>query len=93
MERVRAARGSGRLDQPVVVVLEGQARGGVEPGSAEGATVIHAPGSGDDTLIDVISKASDQVTLVTADRALRARAEALGAEVVGPRWLTGRLED
>jgi hypothetical protein len=93
VERVRAAAGSGRLDQPVVVVLEGKARSGIEPGSTEGATVIHAPGSGDDTLIDVISKASDQVTLVTADRALRGRAEALGAEVVGPRWLTDRLEE
>ena len=91
--RVRAAAGSGRLDQPIVVVLEGKGRSGIEPGSAEGTTVVHAPGSGDDALIDVISKASDQVTLVTADRALRERAEALGAQVVGPRWLTDRLEE
>jgi rRNA-processing protein FCF1 len=75
------------------VVLEGKARSGVEPGSAERTTVVHAPGSGDDTLIDVVSKVSDQVTLVTADRALRGRAEALGARVVGPRWLTDRLEE
>jgi predicted DNA-binding protein (UPF0278 family) len=30
--------------------------------------------------------------LVTADRGLRQRAEALGAAVVGPSWLLQRLE-
>lgn len=93
MERVRAASGSGRIAQPIVVVLEGKARSGSEPTSADGVTVLNAPGSGDDILVDVISDASDQVTLVTADRALRARAEALGAEVVGPNWLIDRLEE
>jgi hypothetical protein len=93
VERVRAASGSGRIDQPIVVVLEGKARSGIEPASADGVTVLHAPGSGDDMLVDAISDASDQVTLVTADRELRGRAEALGAEVVGPSWLIDRLED
>ena len=32
VERVRTAVGSGRLAEPVVVVLEGAARGGVEEG-------------------------------------------------------------
>jgi hypothetical protein len=92
VDQVSAARKSGRLTEPVVVVLEGKARDGVQAGDVDGVTVVHAARSGDDTLIDVTSDASDQVTLVTADRELRQRAEALGAEVVGPRWLIERLE-
>jgi hypothetical protein len=93
VEQVRAAVDSGRLARPVIVVLEGQARGGVLAGTADGVTVLHAAGSGDDMLIDVASHASDQeVTLVTADRDLRRRAEALGADVVGPGSLLEILE-
>jgi hypothetical protein len=94
VERVRAAVVSGRLTTPVVVVLEGAARRGVEPGELHGATVVHAPRGGDDQLVDVIAHnaASGQVTLVTADRALGRRAEALGAEVVGPKWLLNLLD-
>jgi hypothetical protein len=43
-------------------------------------------------MIEVISDASDPVTLVTADRELRRRAEAIGAEVVGPSWLLEILD-
>jgi rRNA-processing protein FCF1 len=76
----------------VVVVLEGKAREGVPRGLADGVTVEHAVGSGDDMLVDIAGRASDQtVTLVTADRELRRRAEALGADVVGPNWLFERL--
>ena len=92
VEQVSAALRSGRLTEPVVVVLEGKARDGVEAGLVDGVTVLHAARSGDDMLIDLTSDASDQVTLVTADRELRRRAEALGAEVVGPSWLIQRLE-
>jgi rRNA-processing protein FCF1 len=93
VDQVRAAVDSGRLAQPVVVVLEGQARRGVPNGDANGVTVLHAAGSGDDTIIDVASNASDQeVTLVTADRELRRRAEVLGADVVGRGWLLEILE-
>lgn len=93
IEEVRAATGSGRLPAPVVVVLEGKARGGVEAGLADDVTVVHAAGSGDDMLIEVTSEASDQVTLVTADRALRQRAEALGANVIGPGTFFKLLEE
>jgi rRNA-processing protein FCF1 len=75
------------------VVLEGKARGGVEAGLADDVTVVHAAGSGDDMLIEVTSEASDQVTLVTADRALRQRAEALGANVIGPGTFFKLLEE
>src|SRR6204780_5587889 len=75
VERVRAAAEAERFAEFVVVVLEGAARGGVEEGIAHGVRVVHAPGSGDDTLIALASDAGGQVTLVTADRALRQRAE------------------
>jgi hypothetical protein len=92
VEQVANALRAGRLTEPVVVVLEGKARAGVQAGVVDGVTVLHAPDSGDDKLVDVISEASDEVTLVTADRELRQRAEALGAQVVGPRWLIQQLE-
>jgi hypothetical protein len=90
---LRGAVDSRRIDQPVVVVLEGKSRQGVPSGLADGIRVIHAEGSGDDALVDVVAGASDEmVTLVTADRGLRRRAEAFGAEVVGPSWLFDLLE-
>jgi rRNA-processing protein FCF1 len=90
---VRAAVDSGRVDPPVVVVLEGKAREGAGTGVADGVTVLHAAGSGDDMLIDVATTASEGVVmLVTADRELRRRAEAVGAAVVGPGWLLERLD-
>jgi hypothetical protein len=93
VERIRAAVETGRLLEPVVAVLEGAARSGVEEGTADGVTVVHAPGSGDDTLIAVAADAAGQeVTLVSADRALCQRAEGLGADVAGPRWLLGILD-
>jgi hypothetical protein len=93
VDQVRAAVASERLAQPVVVVLEGKAREGVEPGHVDGVAIEHAVGSGDDLLVDIAGRAPDQkITLVTADRELRRRAEALGADVVGPNWLFEHLE-
>jgi hypothetical protein len=75
------------------VVLEGKARSGVDPGVADGVTVLHASGSGDDTLLAVTADATGQVvTLVSADRALCQRAEALGADVARPGWLIDLLD-
>lgn len=85
--------GTGRLTGPVVVVLEGAARGGVGVGTADDVTVVHAAGSGDDTLLAVTGEASGQVTLVSADRALCRQAQDLGAEVARPGWLIDRLDD
>lgn len=93
IERVRAAVGAGRLGEPVVVVLEGAARRGVEAGVVDGVTVVHAPGSGDDTLLAVTADATRQVTLVSADRELCRRAEGLGANVARPRWLIDLLDE
>jgi hypothetical protein len=88
---VRSAATAGRLDPPVVVVLEGAARAGAAAAAADGVTVVHAPGGGDDALIDAVAGASEPVIIVTADRELRARAEKLGATLRTPSWLLDRL--
>jgi len=90
--RVRSAVRDGRIDPPVVVVLEGAARQGVASGTVGGVTVVHADGSGDDSLVDVVAGATGGVTLVSADRALCRRAEALGASVRRPGWLLDLLD-
>ena len=91
VEQVRSAVGDGRLVGTVVVVLEGAARRGVNSGTTDGVTVVHAAGSGDDALLDIVGDTSGQVTLVSADRALCRQAEALGASVERPGWLLGVL--
>ena len=92
LERIRAAVRAGRLAGPVVVVLEGRARQGAEPGEEGRVTVLHAPAGGDDMLVSAIADADEEVTLVTADRGLRQRAVALGAAVASPRWLLEVLD-
>ena len=69
--RYRPQSRSGRIASPVFVVLEGKARDGVPTGVADGVTVLHAQGSGDDMLVSTVSNEADEVTLVTADRELR----------------------
>lgn len=88
------------LDRPaeVVVVIEGAAKTAVtgEPDREfEGLRVVAAHGSGDDAIVDVVAAEMDgdrRITVVTADRGLRARVEALGAVTVGPRWLFARID-
>ena len=80
---------AGHLVGEVVVVLEGQARSGAEQARTRPVRVVHADGSGDDTLAALCRPG---VLLVSADRGLRARAQAAGAEVVGPAALLSALE-
>ncbi len=69
----------------VVLVVEGAAR---HVTSAPGVEVVSAPGSGDDTVVELVAAAPQRRrVVVTADRELRERVTALGAEVRGPRWL------
>jgi rRNA-processing protein FCF1 len=75
----------------VVLVLEGQARKGVEEGIADGVEVVHAPGHGDDTLVALAAESNEPVVLVSADRRLAERVRRSAAEVVGPTWLLERL--
>ena len=81
----------GELSAPVVVVLEGQAKQGVEEGVADGVEVVHAPVDGDDTLVAVAAASAESVVLVSADRQLAERVRRSGADVVGPTWLLDRL--
>ncbi|WP_127503452.1 hypothetical protein [Actinoplanes solisilvae] len=68
----------------VVLVVEGKARD--VPSRSNGVRVVSAPGSGDDTIADLvrISAADRRVVVITADRGLRDRVTAYGAEVRGP---------
>ena len=77
----------------IVVVVEGAARAVLDGGGRWPAELVAAPGSGDDTLVDVATHADgDQVVVVTADRGLRARLDAVGAGWVGPSWLLRRVD-
>jgi len=81
----------------VVVVLEGAARKGADPGAYDGLQVVHATGSGDDAIVGLVTDATGsgdprRVTVVTADRGLRERVGALGAQTMGPRALWERLD-
>jgi 8-oxo-dGTP diphosphatase len=69
-----------------VLVVEGAARG---LSRTDGVEVVAAPGSGDDTIAELAApRAPDERRIVvTADRELRARCEAAGASVIGPRRL------
>ncbi|MGF1424887.1 NTP pyrophosphohydrolase [Kitasatospora sp. LaBMicrA B282] len=79
----------------VVLVVEGAARG---VAGVPGVTVVEAAGSGDDRIValveSVLATTADRPArrclVVTADRGLRTRVTALGAEVVGPRAVRPR---
>ncbi len=92
-----AAASAGELPcEEVVLVLEGQARAGVPAGEDGGVSTVHAPGSGDDEIVDRCRDLASRdpapaVALASADRGLLARVEPLRVEVVGPRWLRDRL--
>jgi 8-oxo-dGTP diphosphatase len=60
----------------------------VRPGEVH---VVQAAGSGDDAIVAVVRKLSGRRVVVTADRELRERCVAAGAEIRGPGWLLGLL--
>ncbi len=68
----------------VVLVVEGRAS---KVTGTDQVRVVAAPGSGDDAIVDLVrEEGADRPTVViTADRELRDRVRALGAEVLGPR--------
>ncbi|MET8420329.1 NTP pyrophosphohydrolase [Streptomyces sp. NPDC005134] len=71
----------------LVLVVEGAARG---IASVPGVRVESAPGSGDDRIVDLVAAevappADRDCVVVTADRELRQRVEAYGAQCAGPR--------
>ena len=62
----------------------------VQPGEVR---VVEARGSGDDAIVAVVRELPGRRVVVTADRELRARCAAAGAEILGPGWLLGLLGD
>jgi 8-oxo-dGTP diphosphatase len=60
----------------------------VRPGEVR---VVQAAGSGDDAIVAVVRQLSGRRVVVTADRELRERCLAAGAEIRGPGWLLGLL--
>lgn len=73
----------------VVLVVEGAAS---RIASGRAVRVVAARGSGDDAIVRLVAAeaAGRPIVVVTADRGLRARVTALGAEVLGPRALPPR---
>ncbi len=74
-----------------VVVLEGAASAAPDPVASPALSVIRARGSGDDEIARLAAELPGQRLVVSADRELRARCEAVGACVTGPRWLLDLL--
>jgi 8-oxo-dGTP diphosphatase len=77
-----------------VVVVEGAAAAGLadDAAAAESAVrVVRAKGSGDDEIVRQAADTTGPCLVVTTDRELRARCEAVGAAVTGPRWLLALL--
>lgn len=78
----------------VVLVLEGQAKGGVRAGRDAHVRTVHAPKDGDATILAEAAKAAGQghrTVVVTADRALDARVHGVGATTLSPTWLLSYL--
>ncbi|MFK4115698.1 NUDIX domain-containing protein [Microbacterium sp. NPDC006705] len=75
----------------VVAVVEGQARDVTAPAGVE---LARAPAAGDDAIVYATTAAvaaGERVSVVTSDRELRARVEAVGARAVSTSWLRDRL--
>jgi predicted RNA-binding protein with PIN domain len=77
----------------VVLVLEGDAKGGQPVGEDGAIHTVHAEGSGDDAIVEQVCARcadGDDVVVVTADKALRERIAAAGGSSLGPSWLLAR---
>jgi 8-oxo-dGTP pyrophosphatase MutT (NUDIX family) len=83
----------------IVLVVEGAARAALnsseEAGSGRAAgrqvRMVAAPGSGDDAIAALAAQTIGRRIVVTADRELKARCIAAGAQVAGPGWLLRQL--
>lgn len=93
-QRLHQALGAADLGYDVVVlVLEGEAKGGQPVGVVGALHTVHARGSGDDAIVEQVrtrSAAGNDVVVVTADRVLRERVAVAGGSCVGPSWLLAR---
>jgi rRNA-processing protein FCF1 len=74
------------------MVLEGAARAAADRLAPAEVRVVQARGSGDDAIVDLVRELPGRRVVVTADRELRQRSIAAGAEIAGPGWLLGQLD-
>lgn len=92
VDAVRAA--AAELDaERITVVCDG--RGDDEPVGPDGVEVLWAgggPDAADDRIVRLLEQADDTAVVVTADRRLRDRVRALGADVEGPRGFRAHLD-
>jgi hypothetical protein len=93
--RLHAAIVEADLDQDLVVlVLEGEAKRGHPPDRDGTTQTVHAPGLGDDAIVEQVQQhvaVGNDVVVVTADRLLRERVVDSGGSCVGPGWLLDRI--
>jgi len=96
IERLVALAAGDRVS--ITVVIDGFPYESVPEGADEGVTVLYAHARGanaaDDRIVAELEQHEDPdaITVVTSDRALRLRAQALGATVVGVGTLLARLD-
>jgi predicted RNA-binding protein with PIN domain len=82
----------------VTAVLDGRPNRAMPEGADEGVMVLWAnrrgPDAADDRIIELVreAEAPETMLVVTSDRALRERVEALGANVEGASMLLRRLD-
>lgn len=93
LQRLHAAHGDA-----VMVVFDGDPVAGLDDGDHTGVTVRYARRGGrdaaDDRIVELLADSDDPAawTVATSDRALRQRAERLGAAVLGAHALLSRLD-
>jgi predicted RNA-binding protein with PIN domain len=78
----------------IVLVLEGQAKGGVKAGRDGRVRTVHAAKDGDAAIVAEAQRSAergDRVVVVTADRFLQARVGGVGAQAMSPGWLLDQL--
>jgi 8-oxo-dGTP diphosphatase len=89
--RRAVAPGEPQLAEPVTVGSAPAEPGRVESARVEPVQLVAAERSGDDAIVRLAAQLPGRRLVVTADRELRARCQAAGAAVTGPRWLLGLL--
>ena len=74
----------------VLLVAEGKSRAVAGLVTADPRVeLVLAPGEGDDEIARLAGSVPGRRVVITADQVLRDRSVRAGAEVAGPRWLTG----
>jgi hypothetical protein len=76
----------------IILVVEGKSRAAAAAVTADPRVeLVAAAGEGDDEIARLAASVPGRRIVVTADQQLRGRSQRAGAEVAGPRWLTGLL--